>query len=227
MKDKLEKILPSFARLPILLVVLFNMTIYYLLPIILTDNIKRYDLSLTIDKKLPFVPFFLLFYVLAYLQWIGSYVYHCRESRQLCYRMTMADMIAKFLCMLCFIFLPTQIVRPEIMGNGIFEMGTQFIYDVDKPINLFPSIHCLESWICFRTSLMMKKKNLYYITAQGIFSLLVFASSVLIKQHFVIDIPAGILAVEIGLLLSGRFKMWRLMEKIQLFFTRKQTEKVA
>lgn len=215
MLSKLDKILPKFAYLPIFLALGLNMVIYYLLPIILTDDIKRYDLSLSIDSMLPFVPFFLLFYVLAYIQWGGSYVYHCRESMELCYKMTTADIIAKLICMMFFIFLPTQIVRPEITGNGIFEMGTQFIYNIDKPINLFPSIHCLESWICFRTSMMMKKKNYYYIAFQGIFSLLVCASTVLIKQHFIVDIPAGILAVEIGLFLTKKFSLWRIMDRLQ------------
>ena len=68
---------------------------------------------------------------------------------------------------------------------------------------------------------MMKKKNIFYIIFQGIFTLLVFASTVLIKQHFVIDIPAGILAVEIGFLVSDGFKAWRLMDKIQPRFVKK------
>lgn len=215
MLSKFEKILPKFTYLPIFLALGLNLAIYYLLPIILSDDVKRYDLSISLDDKLPVVPFFLLFYVLAYLQWGGSYIYHCRESQELCYKMTTADIIAKLICMLFFIFLPTQIVRPEILGNGLFEFGTRFIYAVDKPINLFPSIHCLESWICFRSSMMMKKKNFYYITFQGIFTLLVCASTVLIKQHFILDIPSGILAVEIGLFLSRKFKLWHLMGKIQ------------
>lgn len=224
MHSKLDKVLPKFTYLPIFLALGLNMIIYYILPIILTDDVKRYDLSLSIDSKLPFVPFFLIFYVLAYVQWIGSYVYHCRESRQHCYQMTTADIIAKFITTLFFIFLPTQIVRPEITGNGIFEFGTQFIYNIDKPINLFPSIHCLESWMCFRTAMYMKKKNYCYIAFQGIFTLFVCASTVLVKQHFVVDIPAGILAVEIGLLFSRKFKMWRIMDKVQLSFAHRKTK---
>jgi len=218
---RIEKILPSFCWLPIFTAVALNMIIYFIVPFFLPSNLNRYDFSNAIDYALPFVPFFLLFYILAYVQWVGSYIYHCRESVRLCYRITTADVIAKLICLFCFVFIPTQIVRPEITGNGLFELGTKFIYLVDKPINLFPSIHCLESWICFRGALMMKKKNIFYIIFQGIFTLLVFASTVLIKQHFVIDIPAGILAVEIGFLVSDGFKAWRLMDKIQPRFVKK------
>ena len=62
---------------------------------------------------------------------------------------------------------------------------------------------------------MLQKKNVWYITAQGVLAVLVFASTVLIKQHFVIDIPAGILVCEIGLFLSGRCKLWRVFETVQ------------
>ena len=46
---------------------------------------------------------------------------------------------------------------------------------------------------------MSEKMPRWYAWAMGIFSLLVFASTVLVKQHFVVDIFAGIIVGEIGL----------------------------
>lgn len=215
MQKKLEWLLPKYVRLPLLLVVLFNMFVYYAPTRLLVTDAPRLDLSTALDDSLPCVPFFLLFYVLAYVQWIGSYLFHCRDSVQFCYRLAMADIIAKIICLLCFLLVPTQITRPEIVGDGFFQWGTRFIYSIDTPVNLFPSIHCLESWLCFRGAMMLQKKNVWYITAQGVLAVLVFASTVLIKQHFVIDIPAGILVCEIGLFLSGRCKLWRVFETVQ------------
>ncbi len=217
-KKFLDTVVPSFVRLPLLLAVGTNMLTYYLVPILLGENIHRYDLawmSAGLDDWLPFVPFFVLFYALAFAQWGFSYIFHCRESAQLCYRMVVADIIAKLICLVCFVLLPTEIVRPEITGNSIWEWATGIFYATDKPINLFPSIHCLESWICFRTAMMMEKRNGWYITAQGILTVLVMASTVLIKQHFVIDIPAGVLVVEIGLFLSDRCGLWRVLRKVE------------
>lgn len=215
MQKILNWLLPKYVRLPLLLVVLVNMVVYYVPSRLLATEGPRYDLSIGLDALLPCVPFFLLFYVLAYVQWIGSHILHSRDSVQLCYRMAMADIVSKMICLLFFLFLPTQITRPEIVGNGIFEWGTRFIYTIDAPVNLFPSIHCLESWLCFRSAMMLQKKNAWYITAQGVLALLVFASTALIKQHFVLDIPAGILVCEIGLFVSGRCKLWRVFEKVQ------------
>lgn len=214
MKSRFQKILPKFTWIPLLAVLIFNMFTYYATQLFVSENATYYDFSISLDGMLPAVPFFIVFYVLAYVQWVFSYIYHCRESETLCYKITAADIIAKVFCVFCFVFLPMQIVRPVFENNNIFESFTSLIYSLDKPSNLFPSIHCLESWLCFRGALMMKNKNPYYIIGQGVLTILVFASTVLLKQHFIVDIPAGILVVEIGLLLSSKFGLWKLFKKI-------------
>ncbi len=191
---------------------------YYLIPVFLGSDVVRSDLSTKWDYLLPYIPFFIIFYILSYAQWFISYWIHCRDNAKLCCTITSADIIAKFICMLCFILLPTVIVRPDIPSVGFLNQCTQLIYEFDKPINLFPSIHCLESWLCFRGAMMLKKKNkLYkvYLAMQFVFTLFVFASTVLVKQHFIIDIPAGIIVVEIGLLISEKYGGWKIMNRIQ------------
>ena len=215
MQDKINRLLPKYVRLPLLLVVILNFLTYTLLPPLLVADESRIDITSPWDTTLPLIPFFLLFYVLAYVQWVGSYIFHSRDSVKVCYRIVAADLIAKLICLACFLFFPTTMVRTEVAGNGVFEWGLRFIYAIDKPINLFPSIHCLESWMCFRGALMLQKKNVWYITAQGVLTLLVFASTVLIKQHVLIDIAAGVLVCEIGLFLAGRCGLWKVFNKLQ------------
>ncbi len=224
MKSFLNTLLPKFLRLPLLLVVVINMAVYFIPSRLLVTDVDRFDLSLALDYALPLVPFFVVFYVLAYVQWVGSYLYHCRESVQLCYRIVVADIIAKLICLVFFLFLPTRIARPEIVGGGAFEWATGFMYSIDEPVNLFPSIHCLESWMCFRGAMMLQKKNKAYITVQGVLAVLVCLSTVFIKQHFIVDIPAGILACEIGLFLSCRCGAWRLGGKLQTPSAKAQLE---
>lgn len=211
-----KDILPKFTRLPLLVMLVFNCAVYILPSRLFVTDVTRYDLTTSLDLMLPLVPFFVVIYVVfAYGQWVGSYVLHCRDGVRLCYRITMANIISKAIFLVCYIFIPTQIVRPEITGNGLFEWGTRLVYSIDDPVNLFPSIHCLESWMCFRSAMMLRKRNGWYIAAQGICTVLVFASTVLIKQHFLIDIPASILVCEISLFLAGRCGLWRFFKKVQ------------
>lgn len=214
-KKLYNSLLPKHARVPLLIVLLFNIFVFYGVALLMGNNVHRYDPSISLDSKVPFVPFFLLFYVLAYVQWVGTYIAHSHPSVESCYRLVAADLIAKFLCMLCFIFLPTQMTRPEIADSGFWEQSVNFMYTIDRPISLLPSLHCLVSWICFRTTMYLPKKRAWYITAQGILTLLVLASTVLVKQHTLLDVVTGVLAAEIGLLLSNRCGLWRYVDKLQ------------
>ena len=219
MKKLYDFLFPKYARLPLLSVLLMNCFVFWAVPFVQDlVGVTRHDMTIGIDRALPIVPVFIVAYILSYVQWVCTYIYHSHESRELCYRMTNSDLIAKLIVMVIFIVYPTIIVRPEIaeLGDGPFAWLTGLIYTMDKPISLFPSIHCLESWMCFRTALMMKKKHYGYISAQLIFTLMVFASVVLVKQHFFVDIPAAILVAEIGLFAYKKWDKTHIFEKIQL-----------
>lgn len=221
LKGMIDFLIPCYAYVPILLVIAFNCIAYFFTkPFLL--NAEYYDLSIWIDERIPFVPFFVLFYILAYLQWGWNYLFHSRQSREFCYHLVTSDLIAKVICMAFFLAMPTCMARPEVVGDGIWEQLTRIIYSADTPaLNLFPSIHCLGSWIAFRAALQMKNMPRWYAPAQLVLSILVFASTVMIKQHFFVDIFAGIAVVEIGWFLSKRFRLWRILEKIELPFVRR------
>ena len=114
-------LLPKFTRLPLLVMLVFNCAVYILPSRLFVTDVTRYDLTTSLDLMLPLVPFFVVFYVVfSYGQWAGSYIFHCRDSVRLCYRITMANIISKAIFLVFYIFLPTQIVRPEITGSGLF-----------------------------------------------------------------------------------------------------------
>ncbi len=201
MLKKIEKILPRYAWIPLSFAVIYNF-VAYIGGNLISQNKYHHNIALPIDSMLPVVPVFILFYVLAYVQWIAGYIVICRESRERCYRVMTAEVIAKTVCLLCFIFFPTTADREMLTGNGLFERLTNFIYSVDTPNNLLPSIHCLESYAVFRGAIGLKKTPRWYTPVMFVFSVGVFLSTVLLKQHVVIDIPAGILVFELGLIIT-------------------------
>ena len=95
----------------------------------------------------------------------------------------------------------------QTLGNGFFDQVTAFMFNCDRPINLFPSIHCLASWIGFRGVAMCKKVPLWIKWFAFILAILVFLSTLFVKQHYIIDIFGGILAVEIGMFISKKLKL--------------------
>ena len=60
----------------------------------------------------------------------------------------------------------------------------------------------LASWIAMRAAFVMKKPGNAYKAVMAVITVLCMFSVIFTKQHYVIDIPAGILAAEAGLAIS-------------------------
>lgn len=83
MKEKLDKYIPRYCRIPLLIIVLMNFITYNGTKII-SSHLKHYDFSILIDDKIPFLPFFASIYILSYLQWIIGFIIIARENRETC-----------------------------------------------------------------------------------------------------------------------------------------------
>lgn len=205
--DRIKDLLPTYSWGPLVACFMLNVFGYYI-PRVVNHLVgaQYHDLALPIDDKIPFVPAFILVYVASYVTWYLGYALICREHPKNS-EVIFADVIAKTLCMVIFMLYPTSIQRPEVTGSGFLPWLVRFIYAADSPDNLFPSIHCLESWIVFRGMLRCRRVGSGVKAGYLVLALLVFASTVLVKQHVVADIPAGMLAGEIGLMISHRLKL--------------------
>ena len=117
--------------------------------------------------------------------------------------------ILSLICFIFYVFFPTTMYRPVIENNNFFDFITLLIYRIDSPDNLFPSIHCLESYICLRSTFYIKKMPKIYKALMIIMTLLVFASTVTVKQHVVADICGAIIVGEFGIFVSKKF-IWKM-----------------
>lgn len=214
MKQSPSPLIPNYAYLPLLTSFAFNIAVYSGSKLLIA-NAPHHSMAIGLDARIPFYPVFISVYILAYAQWLIGYVIIARESRALCYEILAADLVSKLICLVCFLVYPTTICRPVPSGGGIWNALTRLIYWFDTPLNLFPSIHCLKSWFCFRGALRVKQLERWYPGVTLVFSLLVFASTVLVKQHVVLDILGGVLAAEVGLFLSRQFHLGRIFVRFE------------
>lgn len=211
--NRIYTLLPKYAWLPIAVSLVLNGLVYFGSRL-LTAGLYHYDFSIIIDEWVPFVPAWMAVYVLAYVTWVIGFVVIGRESPEVCYETLAAEQVAKLLCLVCFIAIPSTLVRPTSMGAGFFGWLTDLMYRIDSPDNLFPSIHCLESWICFRGALRCRKTGKGYKIGMLVAALLVFASTLFVKQHVFVDVIGGIAVVEIGLFLSRRLGLSAVYRKL-------------
>lgn len=170
---------------------------------LITTHAMHHSMKLPIDDWIPFCPFFISVYIVAFVQWGVGFYLIIREGKENCCRLLITDLVVMLCCLFCYLYYPTTIVRPEIEKDGIWGCLTVTVYRLDRPDNLFPSLHCAFSWICFRGAMHLRKIPKWYLPLTFVFSLLVFASTVFVKQHVVMDMAGAVIVVELGLFLSG------------------------
>ncbi len=206
-------IVPRYAVVPLLMSLVINMMVYYgCRP--LTAAWRHHDVSTPVDGLIPFFPPASVIYLLTFVFWVVGFVVIARESRADCCRNLAGEQIAKLLCIACFLLFPTQMERPEITGDGVFAWLMRLIYRLDEPNMLFPSIHCLDSWFCFRGAMRCPHTARGWRVFCFVFSLLVFASTLLVKQHLFVDVIGGVAVLELGLWLSDRLRAARVYEHL-------------
>lgn len=208
----MKKLVPSYSWFPILGTVILNMITYY--GTRLVPNRQYVNVSLSIDEMIPLVPGMIFIYVFAFATWfLGLWlVAHDKEER--CCRLFAAEQIAKFICLLFFVFLPTNMVRPTVEVKDFSTGLMNLIYTIDSPDNLFPSLHCLENWILFRAIRSNEKMPGWIKAFYGVYAVLVFVSVVTVKQHLVLDIVGAVAVVELALLLSAKLRVGELYRKL-------------
>ncbi len=204
-----RRLLPDYAWLPVIICVVMNILCFQGTRLI-TKNFHHYDISLPIDDMIPFLPQFVVVYLGCYVTWLLSYWFIAREEREICYRFFGAEITAKVVCTAIFLLFPTSMARPEITGSDIFSQMMGFVYSMDTPDNLFPSLHCFASWMAWRGLLPCKNVPKWYRVTAFIFMVLVLGSVVFTKQHLFVDIIGGILIAELGWLISNATGAWKL-----------------
>lgn len=190
-KKWLSNFLPEDMGLALLLTVICNFTVYCGSRLLM-QNRRHFDLTLAMDEQIPFVPWTLSIYFGCYLFWIANYLIAARQERGKAVRFLSADIMAKLICLVCFVVLPTTNTRPEVIGDSVWHMGMRFLYEIDAADNLFPSIHCLTSWFGWIAVRNNEKIPKGYRLGSLVFALMVCISTLTTKQHVLVDVFAGV-----------------------------------
>lgn len=144
-----------------------------------------------VDNFIPLIPAFSVPYILYMPVLFGTlffaiFNFGAREKLFL-HRFILAQVIA----LLFFVLYPTTMLRVNIIGNDLFDNLVKYIYSVDQPFNLFPSTHVLHTTILTQYWIKTTKNNLIKLIP-AIVGGLICISTVLVKQHYAVDILGGL-----------------------------------
>ncbi len=144
--------------------------------------------------KFPFWPAFCIPYVLWWLYIPGMMLYMCFRDPAIYHRQVLTVFPGIFLCTLIFLIYPTRIdFRPMSEGTGFFRWVCRFLYANDRPMNVFPSLHCFEAIAVHLATFASGygKAHRAFQIGSAVLVVLICLSTVFIKQHSVLDVLGG------------------------------------
>lgn len=190
----IDRLIPRYAHKYLIVCALTQFLAYFCTKLV---HLRGYvDISLSVDHMIPVRSGWVTVYVLSYIFWALGYIAVSRISRERFMRLFRADLMAKVVCAVLFVLMPTTISRPEFTSDNVFSWALNVIYALDTPVNLFPSMHCLLSWLLARELMDIKQLRPAVRWGAAVFAVLVFVSTLFTRQHFILDIPAGVLTAE-------------------------------
>ncbi len=204
----ISRYIPVTRVIPLLTCVIINSFAYWGGQLLSASKYHHY-MGFAWEEKIPVVPWTVIIYFGCYIFWIFNYILSCKYDEKKAYMFVCTDIFAKIVCFFCFVFLPATIQRPEITDPSIWGRAMRWLYKMDQPSALFPSIHCLVSWICFIGVRKQKKINLRYKVFTCLFALAVCVSTLTTKQHVFVDVVAGIGLAEFSNWFVRTTKFWK------------------
>ena len=208
----LTRILPAYGVFPVIFSFVFNCLVYSGSRMI-AGGWYHHNIETGVDRSIPFVPEFLVIYFGCYVFWAVNYILIARQVRRSVYQFFTGDFISRCVCLVSFLAFPTTNTRPLITGSGLWNQAALWLYSIDAADNLFPSIHCLVSWFCYLGIRGRKEIPRWYQSVSMVIAILVFASTLLTKQHVIVDVAGGILLAEFCFFIGRKTDLYRIYER--------------
>ena len=150
-----------------------------------------------IDNKIPFIPQFIIIYNLFYPMIFISFYNIFNHDKDTYYKGIIAGILGYIIADIIFLLYPVEMIRPDITNLNIDVINNfilQLTYKIDNPpINCFPSIHCIFCFQAIYSIIRCKNYSYKYIPIFILF--LIIISTLLVKQHYVIDVLGALVVV--------------------------------
>jgi len=144
------------------------------------------------DSLIPFAPGWIWIYLLYFPACFLPLFYRELHESAGIFRRAAAGFLAQFAAAFGFFWMaPSRMIRPSFEPSNMSEWAVAAFYRVDQGFNIIPSLHVAN--IAFIACLTWRLRGKGAGAALWLLCLLIAASTVLVKQHYLVDIPAGAL----------------------------------
>ncbi len=147
------------------------------------------------DRVVPLQPAWALVYGSLYLFLIILPVLVVRQDEHI-RRTVSAYLMIWIAAYVGFLVYPTVAPRPSrVVGEGFGAWGLRFLYAADPPYNCFPSLHVAHSFVSALTCYRVHRE---LGVAAAFCASLVGVSTLYSKQHYILDVVAGLFLASVA-----------------------------
>jgi membrane-associated phospholipid phosphatase len=201
---------------------IFLLTGYYFLTAFNVERFERGDPYITLwtywDHKIPLLAPAIWIYILYYVV-IMMPTFLVRNKEELAH-MALSYLLITVVGWLCWIYIPVRMEYPELNCTGYSCNWLRGIYDADGGVNVFPSLHVGHSTLAAAIYVTYRHPLRWVMILAA---LAIAVSTVLTRQHYLVDLPFGALLAIGGWwttrklypLLSAGYT--RIIESVRLF----------
>ncbi|MDR7000329.1 phosphatase PAP2 family protein [Neobacillus niacini] len=179
---------------------------------------KAVDISTSIDQAIPFLPIFIIPYIVWYGYIFCYLVYFCFKDTKVYLKTLILIVAAELICFVVYFFFQTTVPRPELTGNTVIVNLVEWIYANDQPVNCFPSIHVLTTFTIMLASLHIKKKHILNTLCINIIGTLIIVSTLFVKQHVIFDMIGSVILVTFLYGITFELLSFRVSEKSETVY---------
>ncbi len=174
---------------PVLALLMFAVwALGYLAVARVTEGSVSYPVpTLEWEEKIPFMPIFVWIYLCIYPLFVLPFLFI--RDKQFFRLFSFSYILVMCVCYLCYLLIPVSFTRrPDLVVTSFSTFALNIIYETDNSWNCFPSSHVAMSLLASLTILEVHRIRGILAT---LLTVLIAVSTVLIKQHYVIDVVAA------------------------------------
>jgi len=200
-----------FYRILFIILIPIAQSIYFLINLT-TTSASAHNVTIFLDKLIPFNEWFVIPYVFWYGYTFGALLLLAYFDHKTYYKLLFSIFIGMLVCFVIYLTYPSTVFRPEgIVPDNILKKTVLLIYSNDRPYNCLPSIHVLDTLLI--TMFLFKYNKSFLIKGSSAFiCVLIYMSTLFIKQHSILDAVASTI---LGAILFYAFESEVIAKKLE------------
>jgi membrane-associated phospholipid phosphatase len=173
------------------LVFVFFLTGYFLIQRVV--DAANLSLLVEVDKWIPLMTEFIWIYHSLPFYILIVMVFLIKRANVF-WRTVVSCLASSVVMFACFVFLPVEYPRPDIVTTDFSSALLSFTQEVDFAHNTCPSGHVAFAWLMFLAAINTQwiKQEPWMGRVTLLWSIGIIMSTLVLKQHFIADVFAGV-----------------------------------